>query len=260
MQEELRRELPLTLALPPCGGERMVDIDPFIFENNGPRHPYVRPKDAASLVLVRRDTDAVRVLMGERAKTHVFLPGRFVFPGGRVDPSDMRLTVTSELRPEVRAKVAAGTSPSRARALALAAIRETFEETALLIGKRASGLPQTRSPVWRSFFSEGVAPDLECLDFIARAITPPGSPRRFDARFFMVNAEYIAAARAPETASGELLNLVWLTLAEARAAGILPITQCVLNEVEARLEPGSQAPRPAPFYIPRRGKAVVKHL
>jgi 8-oxo-dGTP pyrophosphatase MutT (NUDIX family) len=235
-------------------------IDPFRLADDGPRHPYVRPKDAASLVLVRRDKDAVRVLMGERAKAHVFLPGRFVFPGGRLDPSDLRLTAPTDLRPEVRAKVAAGSSPARARALALAAIRETFEETGLLVGKRSSTTLKTRSEVWRRFFDQGVMPELEALEFIARAITPPGRPRRFDARFFMANSEHIAAALPPEAASGELLKPVWLTLSEARAADILPITQCVLNEVEARLTPGTANSRPTPFFIPRRGKALVKHL
>ena len=235
-------------------------MDSFRLADDGPRHPYVRPKDAASLVLVRRDKDAVRVLMGERAKAHVFLPGRFVFPGGRLDASDPRLAAPTDLRPEVRAKVAAGSTPARARALALAAIRETFEETGLLVGKRSSAPLKTRSGVWRRFFDQGVVPQLEALEFIARAITPPGRPRRFDARFFMANSEHIAAALAPEAASGELLKPVWLTLSEARAADILPITQCVLNEVEARLTPGVGSSRPAPFYIPRRGKALVKHL
>jgi 8-oxo-dGTP pyrophosphatase MutT (NUDIX family) len=234
--------------------------NPFRFADDGPRHPNVRPKDAASLVLVRRDGDAVRVLMGERAKAHVFLPGRFVFPGGRMDVSDLRLALATDLRPEVRAKVAAGITPVRARGLALAAVRETFEETGLLVGKRTVACPKTRSEAWHRFFAQGIAPHLEALDFIARAITPPGRPRRFDARFFMVNSEHIAGALDPEAASGELLKPVWLTLAEARAADILPITHCVLNEVEARLMPGSPPARPAPFYIPRRGKALVKQL
>ena len=238
----------------------MTPDNPFRFADDGPRHPNVRPKDAASLVLVRRDRDAVRVLMGERAKAHAFLPGRFVFPGGRMDVSDLRLAVATDLRPEVRAKVAAGITPTRARALALAAIRETFEETGLLVGKKASAVPNTRTDVWRRFFAEGVVPNLQPLEFIARAITPPGRPRRFDARFFMVDAEHIAAALDPKAASGELLKPLWLTLEEARAADILPITQCVLDEVEARLMPGPAAGRPTPFYIPRRGKALVKHL
>src|ERR1700712_5690046 len=113
----------------------MVTENPFQFDDEGPPHPTIRPRDAASLILVRRDPDAIPVRMGERSPSHAFLPGHFVFPGGRVEPGDGRLSLATDLRPEVRAKVAAGTSPAKARALALAAIRETFEETGLLVGE-----------------------------------------------------------------------------------------------------------------------------
>jgi len=231
--------------------------NPFVFEPADANGPVLRPKDAAALILVRRKGDAVRVLMGERSQRHAFLPGRFVFPGGRLDIADQRLTVDTDLRPEVRAKVAAGTTTSRARGLALAAIRETFEETGLLIGAKRPARLRTRSAAWREFFAHGVTPRLEALEFVARAITPPGRPRRFDARFFMADAQEIAAELDPAQASGELLTPVWLTLSEARAADVLPITRCVLDEVESRLNGASG---PVPFFIPRRGKAVIRSL
>ena len=234
--------------------------DPFDFHDDIEAGPAVRPKDAASLVLVRRDRDAVRVLMGKRSDSHVFLPGRFVFPGGRVDVADQRLHVATDLRPEVLAKVAAGITTARARALGLAAVRETFEETGLLVGARAHAGVRTRSKAWQRFFSHGVLPRLEALNFVARAITPPGRPRRFDARFFMADAEEIAGALDPSSASGELLQPVWLTLAEARAADVLPITRCVIDEVEARRDGAQRASAPVPFFIPRRGKALIRKL
>ena len=234
--------------------------NPFLFDDDSPRHPAIRPKDAASLILFRREGQTIRLLMGERAPGHVFLPGRFVFPGGRVEPSDIRLRVSTDLRPEVRAKVAAGTSPAKARALALAAIRETFEETGLLVGQASTLLPRTRSTGWRRFFTHGVIPRLEVLDFVARAITPPGRSRRFDARFFMADAGHIAHALDAGSVSGELVRPVWLTLAEARAADILPITRCIVSEVEARLGAAPDPARPVPFYIPQRGKAVILSL
>ncbi len=110
--------------------------DPFLFDPDDAKGPVLRPKDAAALILVRRKGDALRVLMGERSARHTFLPGRFVFPGGRLDIADQRLLVDTDLRPEVRVKVAAGTTTSRARGLALAAVRETFEETGILIGRK----------------------------------------------------------------------------------------------------------------------------
>jgi hypothetical protein len=103
-------------------------------------------------------------------------------------------------------------------------------------------------------------PRLEVLDFVARAITPPGRPRRFDARFFMADAAHIAHALDPGAVGGELLKPVWLTLAEARAAKVLPITRLILAEVEARLGAKPDPARPVPFYIPQRGKAVIVSL
>jgi 8-oxo-dGTP pyrophosphatase MutT (NUDIX family) len=234
--------------------------NPFLFDDDGPRWPASKPKDAASLILVRRHKRTIRVLMGERHRKHAFLPGRFVFPGGRLDIGDLRLVIPTDLRPEIRSKGAVGSSLGRARGLALAAVRETFEETGHLVGERKIARPGTRSPVWRRFFSHGVIPKLETLDFVARAITPPGRPRRFDARFFLADAEHIALELDGRHASGELLKPVWLTLRESRAAEILPITSCILDEVEARLADGPDSERPVPFYIPRRGRAVIVSL
>lgn len=234
--------------------------NPFEFDPADAKGPVLRPKDAAALVLVRRRGTDARVLMGERSARHAFLPGRFVFPGGRLDVADQRLAIETDLRPEVRAKVAAGTTTSRARGLALAAVRETFEETGILLGKKDHIDVRTRSDTWRRFFSHGVLPHLESLDFVARAITPPGRPRRFDARFFMTDASEIAVELDQSNTSGELLRPVWLTLAEARAADVLPITHCVLDEVEARLKGERDSSGPVPFFIPRRGKAVILSL
>jgi 8-oxo-dGTP pyrophosphatase MutT (NUDIX family) len=238
----------------------VVQSDPFLFDPDHATGPVLRPKDAAALILVRRDEQAFRVLMGERSAAHAFLPGRFVFPGGRVDVADQRLAVDTDLRPEVRAKVAAGTTTIRARGLALAAVRETFEETGILVGAKRHAAVRTRSGAWRRFFSHGVSPRLEALDFVARAITPPGRPRRFDARFFMADADEIAAELGTSHATGELLRPVWLTFAEAAAADVLPITKCVLDEVGARLKGIRDPFGPVPFFIPRRGRAVIVQL
>jgi 8-oxo-dGTP pyrophosphatase MutT (NUDIX family) len=234
--------------------------NPFLFDPADANGPVLRPKDAAALILVRRNGDTTRVLMGERSARHAFLPGRFVFPGGRLDVADQRLATDTDLRPEVLAKVATGTTTSRARGLGLAAVRETFEETGILVGTKQRSTVRTRSATWQRFFSHGISPHLEALDFVARAITPPGRPRRFDARFFMADASEIAAELDLSNASGELLRPIWLTLDEARAADVLPITSCVLDEVEGRLSGRRDPSGPVPFFIPRRGKALILGL
>jgi 8-oxo-dGTP pyrophosphatase MutT (NUDIX family) len=191
-----------------------------------------------------------------------------VFPGGRLDAGDQRLTVAHDLRPHVMKRVAAGTGDARARGLALAAVRETFEETGVLLGEKvASGapmarggtVPRSRSPSWARFFSHGIVPRLDALDFVGRAVTPPGRPRRYDTRFFMADASAIAHTLDAEYRSDELLDPVWLTLAEARKAKIMGITRLMLDEVEARLEERDPA-RPAPFYAMVRGKPQISWL
>jgi 8-oxo-dGTP pyrophosphatase MutT (NUDIX family) len=219
----------------------------------------LRPKDAATLVLVRRDRDGPRVLMGQRHGNMAFMANKFVFPGGRVDPGDQRILLGGDLRPHVAERLTQDANAQRARGFALAAIRETFEEAGILVGEPVQKLPRTRAPAWRKFFAHGVAPRLDAFEFIARAITPPNRTRRFDARFFMADAETIAHtldARDNE----ELLTPSWLTLAEARALDLPSITRVVLDEVEARIGDGADAARPVPFFRFRGGKSQVDFL
>ena len=159
--------------------------------------------------------------MGKRRQDLKFMPGKYVFPGGRVEPEDRRMCAAGSLDPQVEAKLNARVSrpsPSFARAIALAAIRETFEETGLAIGATDYGAPENTPPgAWTRFASTGVYPALDGIDFLARAITPPGRPRRFDARFLIVEAS--AVARRVEGVvhpEAELVDLVWTPLDKAR--------------------------------------------
>jgi 8-oxo-dGTP pyrophosphatase MutT (NUDIX family) len=213
----------------------------------------LRPKDAATLVLVRRDVDGPRVLMGQRHGGMAFMANKFVFPGGRVDAGDSRIAAGGALRPHVEAKLG-----PRGRGYALAAIRETFEEAGLLLGERTTRVPRTRNEAWAKFFAHGVTPRLDAFEFIARAITPPNRTRRFDARFFMADASAIAHT-LDAAHTDELLTPHWLTLAEARALDLPSITRVVLDEVEARLD-GDHSARPVPFYRFHGGKSVVTHI
>jgi 8-oxo-dGTP pyrophosphatase MutT (NUDIX family) len=217
----------------------------------------LRPKDAATLVLVKRDGDTPRVLMGLRPGSMAFMANKYVFPGGRLDPGDMRIRTAADLRPDVAARAGHGVGPARARGLALAAIRETFEETGILIGEKADKVPRTRAPAWAKFFVHKVMPRLDTFEMIARAITPPNRTRRFDARFFMADASAIAHQIAAAE-NEELLKPEWLTLAEARALDLPSITRTVLDEVEARL--AGDTARPVPFYRFTRGKPSLVHL
>ncbi len=217
----------------------------------------LRPKDAETLVLVRRGSGGARILMGQRHGDMAFMANKFVFPGGRLDPGDMRIAIASELKPEVAARAGLGIGPVRARGLALAAIRETFEETGILLGERAEKMPRTRAPAWKKFFAHKIMPRLDALEMIARAVTPPNRTRRFDARFFMADAGAIGH-QLDGAETEELLTPTWLTIAEARALDLPSITRTVLDEIEARI--GGEHDRPVPFYRYTRGKASRVHL
>ncbi len=208
----------------------------------------VRPRDAATLIVLRRDGPQPRVLMGRRHGGHDFMPDKWVFPGGRIDPSDFRAPVASELRPEVAEKLATAAPPKRGRALALAAIRETFEETGLLLAK-----PGQHRPVagpWHAFLEQGALPDLGALQFIARAVTPPMVPKRYDARFFMAEAEnLLSLERQPDC--GELDEIAWFELGQALALDLPTVTEIVLREIPLRL---ADPHRPFPYLRMRRGQ------
>jgi len=220
----------------------------------------VRPRDAATLIIVRRDSKVPRVLMGQRSANHKFMPNKFVFPGGKVDRGDSRLRPPYDLHPHVMSRLRAGCSESRARALAMAAIRETYEETGLVIGEPHSPTLKTRSPHWREFLQHDVNPRLDVLHYIARAITPPYRNRRFDARFFMVDAEHIQGeVHERPSGSGELLGLHWVDITRAQNMDQLPhITRMVLQELERRLQVGCGQEAQGPFVHTRHGQMVVE--
>jgi len=221
------------------------------------RTPTLRPRDAATLIIVDSAAGAPRVLLGKRRDDMKFMPGKYVFPGGRVDKSDRFTSAADDLHPiEVRKlmmQMRGVPSSSRARALALAAVRETYEEAGLLIASPANGQPPPNDASWRRFYDTGFVPRLAPLTYFARAITPPGRTRRFDTRFFCVDAAAIAhRTDAPEE---ELSGLIWMTLEEARSLDLPPITRVILEDLSDRLKTGNltDANAAVPFYHNRNG-------
>lgn len=218
----------------------------------GPRPPAVRPRDAATLIVLRRDGDAPRLLMGRRHARHDFMPGKWVFPGGRIDPADARAPYAGALKPETERRLRHGLAAGRARALALTAIRETFEETGLLLGRPSPVTP--RAGPWGEFLAQGVLPDLSTLDMVARAVTPPHLPKRFDARFFLAPAEaLVSLERQPDC--GELDEIAWVEIEEALKLELPGITRFVVRDIAERLHDPS---RPAMFmrFVGRKSRAT----
>lgn len=232
--------------------------------------PRLRPRDAATLIIIDSTGPSPRILLGKRRDDLKFMPGKYVFPGGRMDTDDKTMTAARELRPSEADKLLIDMkghpSPARARGLAMTAVRETFEEAGIIIGSAAKALadelappsenPSLDSPAiktWRQFRAHGFAPDLAELTYLARAITPPGRPRRFDTRFFCVEAS--AIAKNTDHNDGELSGLVWMTLDESRELDLPPITRVILEDLAERIAKRSlEDPTvPIPYYFNRHG-------
>ncbi len=219
---------------------------------------YRRPRDAATLILLDRSVSDVRLLFGKRHEGHAFMPGMFVFPGGRLDDDDRLMKAVGALDEVSERRLLAGKprpTPTRVRALALAAIRETCEETGIILGRRGTAPPVAVSSAWSPFVDAGVHPNLDALTFIARAITPPGRPRRFDTRFFVADRRE-AATELPNVAGpdAEFVELKWLTIADARREKLPAITKVILEEIETRLKAGFHKEMPVPFFYTKHGK------
>lgn len=213
----------------------------------------IRPRDAASLVLIDTQEDEPRILMGRRHSRMKFIPDAFVFPGGKLDAGDVGVRAAAGFGNQT-AQMMQGAAASRAKseALAAAAIRETFEETGLLVAAPGD-VGIVAGEGWEPFRERGLAPRLDVLDFIARAITPASSPIRFHARFFAASAE---VASGEVKGSGELEELDWYPISEALKLPVIDVTEFVLEEISRRHKGHSRAR--VPLYSYRNDKPVVR--
>ncbi len=183
--------------------------------------------------------------MGTRGASAAFMPNKVVFPGGAVDADDAAVPLAGRPGAACLRRLGAAPRPGSAvspEALLAAAIREVWEETGLVLG--APSAWETGHPDWRAFAGSGHRPDASAFRFVFRALTPPGRPRRFDARFFLVPAEAVRGdpddfSRAAE--DEELSHLHWIPLARVRAHDLPFITEVVLGEVGALIASGAAA-------------------
>jgi len=206
-------------------------------------------RDAATVVLIRRDGPVPRVLMGQRGAGAAFMPNKFVFPGGAIDRGDAAVPLAAPLDADSRARLTAlpvTPAPPPPEAMIAAAVRELWEEAGLMLAAPGHW-PHAPDPDWHPFATAGLAPDPAALRFIFRAVTPPGRTRRFDARFFLAEAE--ALVGDPDdfgAAADELAHLQWIALDQARGYDLPFITEVVLAEAAALIA-GDSAPG-VPFF------------
>ena len=176
-----------------------------------------------------------------------------LFRSGRVDASDYRVPVAAPIPRELETNLLKGSpkiTASRAKALAVAAIREACEETGLCLGRKTEGKAPKLNGPWQPFADAGLLPDPSGLFLIARAITPPGRIKRFDTRFFTADASAIAHhVEGVIHPDAELVELVWVELGSKPLADLHPMTKNVLNELDKRLAIGAlRHDADVPFY------------
>ena len=200
-------------------------------------------RDAATVILLRHKGGVPHVLMGQRGAQAAFMPSKYVFPGGAVEDDDAQVRPARSLDPGVAA-VLSERSERSPNGLAAAAVRELWEEAGLRLSH-----PSGEIPLWPGFGDGGHGPDFAAMRFVFRAVTPPGRPRRFDARFFLVDAG--ALSGDPDDfsrAEDELSHLHWIALSEVRSLALPFITDVVLSEVEEIVRDGWNPVRPIPFF------------
>ena len=204
-------------------------------------------RDAATVVVLRDRATRPRVLMGQRGAKAAFMPNKFVFPGGAVDAADADVPLARPIALPCAHRLREDCADDNSHAVAAAAIRELWEETGLLLGQKGRW-PGAVPADWQGFADMGLLPDAAPLQFVFRAVTPPGRPRRFDARFFLIDAADLASDPDDFSAAcDELSHLHWVALDEVRALDLPFITEVVLAEVTANLR-SETSPESTPFF------------
>ena len=220
---------------------------------NPPAVP-VPPRPAATIALLRVGHAGLEVLLLRRTRSAGFVPGAYVFPGGRVDASDAASEIVARMDgldgPAAARRLQLPDGDPPALAYYLAAVREAFEETGILVGLGPQGTPPATAAedpevdVLRDDLMEDrtgfadVLDRMECridgeaLEYFAHWITPEVEPRRFDTRFF---AAKVGADADTIVDPREMSDAVWLTPVEALARyddGSLPMVFPTIKTLE----------------------------
>ncbi len=193
-----------------------------------------RPRVASTLVVTCGSGENLRILMGQRSSRHDFMPSVYVFPGGRVDRADSYAKYAGDLSPRTARILQAAYPLRRARAVALASIRETWEETGLMLGADTEANRNINNNSYDEFRRAGQLPDLSGVEVFGRAVTPPHRHKRFDAWFFI---KHLGECALPSISdSSELLNVGWFMLEEIKSLETQRATDMMLQVLERYLK------------------------
>lgn len=199
----------------------------------------VRPRDAASLILLRGEGRDLELLAGRRPGHFRFMPGVWVFPGGAIDSDDRR---------PWRVENGCERLPPRLLRSARAALRETWEEVGVLVGRRdeaaaSDSAAAGRSRVEAAYAEAGITAALDTLTYVGRAITPTRVFRRFNTRFFLADGSAVFGEPA---STDELEDVGWHPIGRRALEPFRDVTQFMLARALA-LRAGTASPD-APLF------------
>ncbi|MBV8577081.1 MAG: NUDIX domain-containing protein [Acetobacteraceae bacterium] len=211
----------------------------------GTRKPVVRPRDAASLILLRGEGRDLEVLAGRRPLHVKFMPGVHVFPGGAIDPPD-RTAWSVEAGSD-----ALGLRLARS---ARAALRETWEEVGVLVGRPAGShaAPPATRQIERAYRERGLVAALDLLTYVGRAITPSHSNRRFNTRFFLSDGANVLGEPA---SSEELEDVRWYRVGQRPLESFRDVTRFMLARAIA-LHGGTAKGEAPLFYWAKNARRI----
>lgn len=216
-------------------------------------------RHAATVIVLRDRQTEPRVLMGQRGEKAAFMPNKFVFPGGAVDAGDADVPLAGTINDSCLANLLEQTDADRTHALGVAAIRELWEETGLILGSKGTWQTDPAED-WITFAETGHVPNASALQFVFRAVTPPGRPRRFDARFFMIDADALTGDIDDfSEASDELSHLQWIALKDVRQFDLPFITEVVLAEISGR-SADAAPPESVPMFLNNEEESLFLRL
>ncbi len=220
-------------------------------------------RDAASVLLMRQRDSDPEVLVGRRSRGAAFMPDKFVFPGGAVGSEDRGMTLAGMPCGACMSRLAAGADPDLAASLVACAIRELQEETGLMLGERlADEAAAVNRSGWEAFAKAGIAPSGTRLVYFFRAVTPPGLPRRFDARFLLGRIGRVSLTGDPDalsSPSNELAELQWVAARDAPRLDLPYISRLVLKAALETLD-SELPPRRVPFHYTKDGERRLEFI
>lgn len=185
------------------------------------------------------------MLAGRRPLDVKFMPGVYVFPGGAIDPPD-RIAWSVEAGTEVL-----GSKLARS---ARAALRETWEEAGVLIGRPGDrpSASAARAPIERAYHQRGLVAAMDLLTYVGRAITPSHSFRRFNTRFFLGDGRNVFGEPA---ASEELEDVGWHPVGHEALASFRDVTRFMLARAMA-LRSGTASGAAPLFYWAKDARRI----